>query len=153
MHNGAETARRNAQDRIPGCERRDPCQRQMHTALDVVAVRLAPPNAHGHYSGAFKITPSLLPGRKWEHSVLPKHIRGGARPETELTFADRRDDACAICTWRPRIARVHAQHVEHVPKVQPDGADRYLSTAEASKGVDGCFISPPIMQQLRCLCP
>ena len=51
---------------------------------------------------------------------------GSAGPCDLLTFADRHDDACAVSTWRPRVARIHAQHVEHVSEVEPDGAHRHL---------------------------
>ena len=47
--------------------------------------------------------------------------------------ADRRHHAGALAADRPRVARIHAQHVEHVAEVQAAGADFDLDLARSGR--------------------
>ena len=47
-----------------------------------------------------------------------------------VTFADRRDDAGAVKPRWPRVTGVHAEHVEHVLKIQALSPDRNLCKHE-----------------------
>lgn len=59
-------------------------------------------------------------------TVLEAERFGADASKLERTGADSGHNAGAVTAWGARIPRVHAQNVEHVPKVEANGPHCHL---------------------------